>query len=69
MLYGTDRITDGEFEDAAKRWTERLLSLETATPIAFRRQNFGDYEIPSLRLKEGLELPGRHGFGLHVRER
>lgn len=34
---------------------------------AFRRQNFGDYEIPSLRLKEGLEVPGRKGFGLHVR--
>ncbi|GEB58598.1 hypothetical protein GCM10017674_05060 [Streptomyces gardneri] len=36
-------------------------------PIAFRRQNFGDYEIPSLHLKEGLEPTGRTGFGLHVR--
>jgi NAD(P)H dehydrogenase (quinone) len=26
------------------------------------------YEIPSLHLKEGLEVPGRTGFGLHVRD-
>ncbi|MDI2127701.1 NAD(P)H-dependent oxidoreductase [Yinghuangia seranimata] len=67
VLHGTDRITEGGFEDAAKAWRERLLALETTEPIAFRRQNFGDYEVPSLRLKEGLERPGRTGFGLHVR--
>ncbi|MBX7267715.1 NAD(P)H-dependent oxidoreductase [Micromonospora sp. Llam7] len=67
VLYGADKITDDGFENAAKVWQERLLSLETTEPIAFRRQNFGDYEIPSLRLKEGLEMPGRKGFGLHVR--
>ncbi|KAF2775368.1 MULTISPECIES: NAD(P)H-dependent oxidoreductase [unclassified Streptomyces] len=67
VLYGADRLTQGAYDDAAKAWRERLLSLETTEPIAFRRQNFGDYEIPSLRLKQGLEVPGRHGFGLHVR--
>ncbi|MBK3564322.1 MULTISPECIES: NAD(P)H-dependent oxidoreductase [unclassified Streptomyces] len=67
VLYGTDKITGSDFEDAAKAWQERLLTLETTEPIPFRRQNFGDYEIPSLRLKEGLEVPGRKGFGLHVR--
>lgn len=46
---------------------QRLLTLESTEPIAFRRQNFGDYEIPSLHLKEGLEPAGRTGFGLHVR--
>ena len=45
-----------------------MLTLETTAPIAFRRQNLGDYEIPSLRLKEGLEAPGRRGFTLHVRD-
>ncbi|MFE5601687.1 NAD(P)H-dependent oxidoreductase [Streptomyces coelicoflavus] len=67
VLYGADKLTQGAYDDAAKAWTERLLTLETTEPIAFRRQNFGDYEIPSLRLKQGLETPGRHGFGLHVR--
>ncbi|MFB7032324.1 hypothetical protein ACFCXG_37290, partial [Streptomyces sp. NPDC056295] len=51
-----------------KAWEQRLLTLESTEPIiAFRRQNFGDYEIPSLHLKAGLEPVGRTGFGLHVR--
>ncbi|QFY09933.1 flavodoxin family protein [Nonomuraea phyllanthi] len=67
VLYGADRTTDEEFPNIAKAWEQRLLTLESTEPIAFRRQNFGDYEIPSLRLKEGLEPAGRSGFGLHVR--
>ncbi|MFZ3495192.1 NAD(P)H-dependent oxidoreductase [Streptomyces sp. 5.8] len=67
VLYGADRMTGADYADVAKAWVERLLTLESTEPIAFRRQNFGDYEIPSLRLKEGLEPAGRAGFGLHVR--
>ncbi|MGW0854386.1 NAD(P)H-dependent oxidoreductase [Streptomyces sp. NPDC002690] len=67
VLYGIDRMTAEEYEDIAKGWEQRLLTLESTEPIAFRRQNFGDYEIPSLQLKEGLEPAGRTGFGLHVR--
>lgn len=67
VLHGVDRMTDEDFADAAKAWEERLLTLESTEPIPFRRQNFGDYEIPSLQLKEGLEPAGRTGFGLHVR--
>jgi len=66
VLYGTDRMTDEEYPDVAKAWTQRLLTLDSTEPIAYRRQNFGDYEIPSLQLKEGLEPAGRTGFGLHV---
>ncbi|MET9744880.1 NAD(P)H-dependent oxidoreductase [Streptomyces ardesiacus] len=69
VLHGADRLGEDGFEDAARAWRERLLSLETTEPIAFRPQNHGDYEIPSLRLKQGLEEPGRSGFGLHVRGR
>ena len=68
VLYGTDRMSEESFPDVAKAWVERLLTLESTEPIGFRRQNFGDYEIPSLQLKEGLEAVGRSGFGLHVRE-
>lgn len=67
VLYGADRITGEDYPDVAKAWEQRLLTLESTEPIAFRRQNFGDYEIPSLQLKEGLEPAGRTGFGLHVR--
>ncbi|MEU8695396.1 flavodoxin family protein, partial [Streptomyces sp. NPDC048665] len=67
VLYGTDRMTDEDYPDIANAWKQRLLTLESTEPIAFRRQNFGDYEIPSLHLKEGLEPAGRTGFALHVR--
>ncbi|MEV1069147.1 NAD(P)H-dependent oxidoreductase [Streptomyces sp. NPDC050263] len=76
VLYGADRMTGGDYPQVAKAgdypqvakaWEQRLLTLESTEPIAFRRQNFGDHEIPSLHLKEGLEPAGRTGFGLHVR--
>ncbi|GGP51762.1 NAD(P)H-dependent oxidoreductase [Saccharothrix coeruleofusca] len=68
VLYAVDRMTADEYADAAKAWEQRLLTLESTEPIAFRRQNSGDYEIPSLQLKEGLEPAGRTGFRLHVRD-
>ncbi|MCX5205389.1 NAD(P)H-dependent oxidoreductase [Streptomyces sp. NBC_00237] len=67
VLHGADRLTAEDYPDVAKAWQQRLLTLESTEPIAFRRQNFGDYEIPSMQLKEGLEPEGRTGFGLHVR--
>ncbi|MCF3118815.1 NAD(P)H-dependent oxidoreductase [Streptomyces arenae] len=67
VQYGSDKLTEEDFADVAKAWEQRLLTLESTEPIPFRRQNFGDYEIPSLNLKEGLEPAGRSGFGLHVR--
>ncbi|MEV7280010.1 NAD(P)H-dependent oxidoreductase [Streptomyces sp. NPDC093111] len=67
VLHAVDRLGVEEYPAVAEAWRERLLTLESTEPIAFRRQNFGDYEIPSLRLKEGLEPAGRTGFGLHVR--
>ncbi|GAA2424616.1 hypothetical protein GCM10010421_08980 [Streptomyces glaucus] len=67
VLYSADRMTGEDYPDVVKAWKQRLLTLESTDPIPFRRQNFGDYEIPSLQLKEGLEPAGRTGFGLHVR--
>ncbi|MDA0634562.1 NAD(P)H-dependent oxidoreductase [Nonomuraea sp. CA-218870] len=67
VLYSADRVDDDGFQDIAKAWEQRLLTLESTEPIAFRPQNSGDYEIPSLELKQGLEPPGRSGFRLHVR--
>lgn len=67
VLHGVDRLSAEDYAVAAKAWEQRLLTLETTEPIPFRRQNFGDYEIPSLHLKDGLEPLGRSGFGLHVR--
>jgi NAD(P)H dehydrogenase (quinone) len=44
-----------------------LRGLFTDAPIPYRRQNAGDYELPSLRLKAGLEAGGTRGFALHRR--
>lgn len=68
VLYSTDRMTEEDYADVVKAWEQRLLTLESTEPIPFRQQNFGDYEIPALTLKEGLEPKGRTGFGLHVRD-
>ena len=66
VVYRADRLTEDDRPALAKAWRQRLLTLEETEPIPYRRQNFGDYEIPSLHLKEGLEPTGRTGFGLHV---
>ncbi|WP_433202824.1 NAD(P)H-dependent oxidoreductase [Nocardia sp. CA-107356] len=65
--YGADRVSPEDFTDVAKAWEQRLLSIEQTDPIAFRTQNGGDYELPALRLRAGLEAKGSTGFGLHVR--
>ncbi|MFB7719196.1 NAD(P)H-dependent oxidoreductase [Nocardia sp. NPDC056100] len=66
VVHSSDRLAAEDYPDLAKAWEQRLLTLESTEPIAFRRQNFGDYEIPSLQLKQGLEPLGRTGFGLHT---
>ncbi|WP_182845657.1 NAD(P)H-dependent oxidoreductase [Actinomadura kijaniata] len=66
VLYRTVRMTPEAFADAAEQWRKRLLTLEDTDPIPYRRQNGGDYGMPSVRLREGLEAPGRSGFGLHL---
>ncbi|MBO1337425.1 NAD(P)H-dependent oxidoreductase [Streptomyces sp. VRA16 Mangrove soil] len=67
VLYRAGRLTPEAFAAAADSWRERLLTLETTAPVPYRVQNAGDYELPEGRLREGLEAPGRSGFGLHVR--
>ncbi|UGQ11845.1 NAD(P)H-dependent oxidoreductase [Yinghuangia sp. ASG 101] len=66
VLYGADRMTADDYPDAAKAWRQRLLTLDSTAPIPFRRQNSGDYDIPSLQLKPSQEPPGQTGFPLHT---
>ncbi|MFJ3646390.1 NAD(P)H-dependent oxidoreductase [Streptomyces murinus] len=68
VLYGAGRMSSEDFAAAAERWRERLLSLEETEPVPYRTQNGGDYEIPVVRLRAGLEKPGRSGFALHLAE-
>jgi NAD(P)H dehydrogenase (quinone) len=44
-----------------------MRTLATAAPIPYRQQNGGDYLIPSMLLRAGLEPAGASGFALHLK--
>ena len=44
-----------------------MRTLPSISPIPYRRQNAGDYLIPTMQLRAGLETPGETGFSLHRR--
>ncbi|SCV02107.1 LAMI_0G15962g1_1 [Lachancea mirantina] len=66
VAYRVDRLNEAQFADVSAQLCSRLRELETASPIAYRNQNGGDYQIPSMELLEGLEKSGETGFSLHV---
>ncbi len=67
VIYRTSDIDAARFATEAARLRDRMRTLETDAPIAYRKQNFGDYRIPEMVLREGLEAPGDAGFAIHVR--
>jgi NAD(P)H dehydrogenase (quinone) len=67
VAYRVDRLSTAEFEQVAERLRQRMRTLGSTAPIAYRKQNGGDYLIPSMQLRPGLEAPGASGFSLHVR--
>ncbi len=66
VTYRVDRFEQADFEATAEALRARMRTLFDIAPIAYRQQNGGDYLIPSMQLKSGLEAPGASGFGLHV---
>ncbi|GAC88743.1 NAD(P)H dehydrogenase (quinone) [Gluconobacter thailandicus F149-1 = NBRC 100600] len=66
VAYKVDRLDDTGFDILAEQLRERMLTLATAAPIPYRQQNGGDYQIPTMELKAGLEAPGTVGFALHA---
>lgn len=65
LVYKARSLDEAGFELVAERLRERMRTLATASPIPYRRQNGGDYLIPSLQLRAGLGDPGATGFALH----
>ncbi|MER8789207.1 NAD(P)H-dependent oxidoreductase [Mesorhizobium sp. M0983] len=65
VVYRVDRFGEADFEPVAERLRERMRTLETIQPIPYRQQNGGDYLIPSMQLRLGLENPGATAFALH----
>jgi len=66
VLYQVDRFDDAHFASAVRELRERMRTLESTPHIPFRSQNGGDYSIPSMQLRPGLDTPGSSGFSLHV---
>jgi NAD(P)H dehydrogenase (quinone) len=65
VAYRVDRLDEAGFEPVAERLRERMRTLATTAPIPYRQQNGGDYLIPSMQLRPGLDDPGAAGFALH----
>ncbi|CAN7576643.1 NAD(P)H-dependent oxidoreductase [Caulobacter sp. LjRoot300] len=61
-----DRLDAAGFEPVAERLRDRMRTLATTPPIPYRRQNGGDYLIPSMTLRPCLGDPGANGFALHL---
>ncbi|CEJ11119.1 Glutathione-regulated potassium-efflux system ancillary protein KefF [bacterium YEK0313] len=66
VAYKVDLLGEAAFAAAASALRERLATLETTPPIAYRQQNGGDYLIPTMELKLGLAPSAASGFALHV---
>jgi NAD(P)H dehydrogenase (quinone) len=66
VAYRVDRLDETGFDLMADRLRERMRTLATTPPIPYRRQNGGDYLIPSLQLRPELGQPDTSGFALHV---
>lgn len=66
VVYRSDSLDAERFAVAQSALRERMDGLWTQAPIPYRKQNAGDYEVPAMTLKPGLEHPGTRGFGLHL---
>lgn len=65
VLYRVQKSAQERFAGWCAALAQRLDCLAQDQPIAFRRQNGGEYMIPALTLREDL-AEGERGFGVHV---
>ena len=68
VTYRADRLDEAGFQQTADRLRKRMRTLESTAPIPFRRQNGGDYLIPTLELRPELEPIDQVGFRLHLKQ-
>lgn len=65
VVYDAGHMNQTKFKHLCSELAERLDTLTTTEPIAFRPQNFGAYHIPELTLKDEI-APGQSGFRIHI---
>ena len=63
-IHGADRLGDEQYQQAAARVVDRVTAIADTEPVAFRRQNGGDYD-DDLVLRTDL-APGRSGLAVHL---
>lgn len=66
VVYKADRLDAAGFDLASKGLRERMRQIATAPAIPYRRQNDGDYLIPSMQLRPGVGDPDATGFAIHL---
>ena len=64
VVYRTGKVDEVKFAELSAQLAQRLDTLASTAPIAFRAQNAGDYAIPALTLRDEL-APGVTGFAAH----
>ncbi|WP_394835718.1 NAD(P)H-dependent oxidoreductase [Pendulispora rubella] len=67
VVYSADRLKPEGYTAIEAALEQRLVTLATTEPVAYRVQNHGDYEMPGLALKVGLEGKTQ-GFAMHTRD-
>lgn len=65
VFYQVQKFARQRFPDWCDALAKRLDTLAETKPIAFRRQNYGDYDIPALTLRDDLAA-GKQGLGIHI---
>ena len=65
VVYRTGKVDAAAYARITEELGRRLDTLWTTDPIPFRPQNFGDYDIPALTLRDEI-APGESGFAAHT---
>jgi NAD(P)H dehydrogenase (quinone) len=65
VIHRTSRTDEARFSGICAALGQRLDDLWETTPIPFRRQNAGAYDIPELTLRSDVS-PGQVGFSAHI---
>lgn len=66
VIYHTTKVNPDSYATICEKLGQRLDTLWSTAPIAFRQQNGGDYTIPELTLKPDID-PKLTGFAAHIK--
>ncbi|VVE83783.1 NAD(P)H-dependent oxidoreductase [Pandoraea sputorum] len=65
VTFRSSRVDAEAFATITRDLGKRLDTLATTAPIPYRRQNYGDYEIPALTLRDDIATD-RTGYAAHI---